>query len=867
VKEVILLKSKNLMKLAKSYEPGQYEQDIYALWEQSGAFTPKKGRDSYSVIMPPPNANGNLHLGHALSYQIEDIVIRYERMQGKSALLLPGADHAGFETWVVYEKQLEKQGKTRFDFSREELYTQVWDFVQLNRDNFENQLRSLGISCDWSRFTFTLDDKVVETAYKTFKKLWDDKLVYRGERLVNFCTFHGTSFSDIEVEYKDVAGKLWTIAYPLTDGKGTINVATTRPETMLGDTAIAVNPNDKRYKDLIGKTVQVPLTHREIPVIADKMVDPEFGTGAVKITPAHDINDFDVAERHDLPRINVIDHEGNITQEMPSAYRSKPFLEARELVVRDLKAAKLLVKEDDYTHSVGHCYKCGNVIQPLIREQWFVNMKPLAAKAIKVLTDDKISFYPESKKQVLITYLKNLRDWDLSRQIAWGIPIPAFQNLDNPDDWIFDTRVGEEMITVGNKTYHRDPDVFDTWFSSGQWPSVTLNYPDGEDYKKFYPTNLMETGTDLLFAWVARMIMLGLYVTGDVPFKEVYLHGMVLDSQGHKMSKSKGNVMNPMDIVTKYGSDALRMGIISGQSPSINQPFGTPKVIAARNFCNKLWNIARFTENILGDGFKFDDSPKPISSADHWILNKLRSNITEVDAALEQYRFAEGYNKLYHFVWDEVADWYIETSKVQPNPKLLAYILKSILQLAHPFAPFVTETIWQTLEWTGTNLLVNQPRPKSRGHDKKLAADFEEIKTIVSEIRYINTALDVKFPSLYFLKQPFLTQNADLIKRLARLSNCTEVEAGRGMHLTKTRFNCWLDIDLNTAQKYVTKLHTNKLEHEANIDRLNQRLNNKAYTSKAPAEVINQTKEHLKAEQELLAKTDQELSNFQSLTK
>ena len=855
------------MKLAKSYEPSQYEKDIYALWEQGGAFTPKKSGDTYSIIMPPPNANGNLHLGHALSYQVEDIIIRYERMRGKSSLLLPGADHAGFETWVVYEKQLEKQGKTRFDFSREELYTQVWDFVQLNKENFENQLRSLGISCDWSRFTFTLDDKIVDASYKTFKKLWDDKLIYRGERLVNFCTYHGTSFSDIEVEYKEVNGKLWTIAYPLVDGKGTISVATTRPETMLGDTALAVNPGDKRYKDLIGKTVKVPLTHREIPIIADKMVDTGFGTGAVKITPAHDINDFDVAERHDLPRISVIDHQGNITADMPSAYRGRPFLEARELIVRDLKAAKLLIKEEDHTNSVGHCYKCGNVIQPLIREQWFINMKPLAAKAIKALKDNKITFYPASKKEVLITYLKNLRDWNLSRQIAWGIPIPAFQNLDDPSDWIFDTRVGEEMISAGGKIYRRDPDVFDTWFSSGQWPFVTLNFPEGEDFKKFYPTNMMETAADIVFAWIARMIMLGLYITDDVPFKEVYLHGLVLDEHSQKMSKSKGNVVDPMDIIDKFGSDALRMGIITGQSAAINQPFGTPKVIAARNFCNKLWNIARFTENILGDNFKFNDNPKPISSADHWVLSRLQHNITEVDKALEQHRFAESYNKLYHFLWDEVADWYIEANKVQPNPELLAYTLKSILQLAHPFAPFVTETIWQTLGWIDSGLLIDQPRPQAKSADKKLAAEFEEIKIIVSEIRYITTALDVKSPSLYFLKQPFLTQNADLIKRLARLNNCVEVESGRGMHLTQTQFSCWLDIDLATAQKYVTKLRVNKLDKEAAVERLKNRLSNKTYTSKAPSAVIQQTKDQLALEQSFLAKLTQELSNFESSAK
>ncbi|MEI6237223.1 MAG: valine--tRNA ligase [Candidatus Saccharibacteria bacterium] len=855
------------MKLAKSYEPNQYEQDIYALWEQSNAFAPSaKGKGSYSIVMPPPNANGNLHLGHAYSYQIEDAVIRYQRMLGKSVLLLPGADHAGFETWVVYEKELEKQGKTRFDFGREELYAQVWDFVQLNKDNFEGQLRRLGISCDWSRFTFTLDDKVVDRAYKTFKQMWDDKLIYRGERLVNYCTHHGTSFSDIEVQYKEVEGHLWTISYPLTSKEGEITVATTRPETMLGDTAIAVNPKDTRYRAFIGKTVHVPLTKREIPIIADNMVDPKFGTGAVKVTPAHDPNDFEVGVRHDLPRINVIDHEGNITNEMPSAYKGKNFIEARELIVNDLKDAGLLVKTEAYKHSVGHCYKCDNVIQPLIRDQWFVNMKPLATKAIKTLQSNQIKFYPANKQKVLITYLKNLRDWNLSRQIAWGIPIPAFQNVDEPDDWIFDNRVKEEIITVDGKTYHRDPDVFDTWFSSGQWPFVTLNYPDGDDYKKYYPTSLMETGYDILYQWVGRMIMLGLYITDEMPFKEVYLNGLVQDEHGAKMSKSKGNVINPMDTVNEFGSDALRMGIIAGRSEGVNQPFSKPKVIAARNFCNKLWNIARFTEGILGDDFKYNASPKPIDMADQWVLCKLQQSIDSISVDLDSYRFSEAYNKLYHFVWDDVADWYIEASKIHPNKPMLAFVLTSILKLTHPFAPFVTETIWQTLSWVESDILINQNWPKSLHFDKKQASDFSEVQNIVSEIRYITKALEVKFPSLYFKKQSFLRNNTALIKRLAYLNRCDEVESGRGMHLTKTKIDCWLDIDLNTANKYVTKLRVNKLEKQAVIERLQKRLDNKAYTSKAPTEVVKQTKEQLTEEQELLIKLEQELSSFESAT-
>jgi valyl-tRNA synthetase len=855
------------MNLAKSYEPKLYEKDIYDLWEKSGAFATNTDlKEKFSIVMPPPNANGNLHLGHALSYQIEDIIIRYQRLKGRAALLVPGADHAGFETWVVYEKQLAKEGKSRFDFAREELYRQVWDFVQLNKGNFESQLRSLGISCDWSRFTFTLDDKVVRQAYATFQKMWNEKLLYRGERLVNYCTYHGTSFSDIEVQYKDVKGKLWTINYPVVDGEGVLAVATTRPETMLGDTAIAVNPNDERYKHLVGKTVRVPLTSREIPVIADMMVETTFGTGAVKITPAHDFADFEVAERHDLPRINVIDHEGNIDMAMPPAYRGKTALEARELILEDLKTEGLLVKEEDYQHLVGHCYKCGTTIQPLIREQWFVDMKPLATKAIEAIKAGKITFYPESKKDILVTYLEDLRDWNVSRQIAWGIPIPAFQNVDEPDDWIFDTRVGEETILLDGKNYRRDPDVFDTWFSSGQWPYVTLNFPDSEDYKNFYPTSLMETAADILFQWVARMIMLGLYITGDVPFKQVYLHGLILDEHRSKMSKSKGNVVNPMEIIEKYGSDALRMGVITGQTPGVNQPFGEPKVIGARNFCNKLWNIARFSENLLGEGYREIGEVKPESIADHWLLNKLGQIVATLDKDLSDYEFSEAYNKLYHFVWDDLADWYIEASKTKPNLNILAFTLEAVLKIAHPFAPFLTETIWQTLPWTDKSLLISQTWPIVPSADTKKAKQFEELKNIITEVRFITKALDVKLPDLYFVDEPLLRDNEALLKKLGGLGHCTEVESGRGMHLTNTTLDCWLDISLDSAKKHIAKLTQDKSTRENTVANLQARLNNKSYTDGAPADIVKQTKDQLETEKALLAKVTAEIERFESAT-
>lgn len=850
------------MKLPKVYEPDQYEADIYALWEKAQAFAPTKEGKSFSVVVPPPNANGNLHLGHALTLAIEDIAVRYHRLRGDSALLLPGADHAGFETQVVYEKELAKEGKSRFDFSREELYRQIWDFVAQNRTNYENQFRRLGAGVDWSRYTFTLDEKIVKRAYATFKKMWEEGLIYRGERLINFCTFHGTAFADIEVVYKEVKGSLWHIRYPLTDGSGHVVVATTRPETMLGDTAVAVHPEDKRYSKFVGKTVRLPLTHREIPIVADDFVDTAFGTGAVKLTPAHDINDFDAAKRHDLPMISVIDHEGKLTATVPEAYRGLDVIKARQQVVADLKEQGLIEKVEELTHNVGHCYKCGNVIEPLLREQWFVDMQPLAKPAVDALATDKIVFYPESKKEQLVAYLKNLRDWNISRQIAWGIPIPAFQNVDEPDDWIYDERVDEEIIEVNGKTYHRDPDVFDTWFSSGSWPYATLDYPDGKDFQQHYPLSLMETGFDILMPWVSRMLMLGLYITGEVPFKAVYLHGLILDEHGQKMSKSKGNVVNPIDIANKYGSDALRMGIISGQTPGNNQPFNTAKITGARNFCNKLWNVARYIEDKISDNY-LPVPAEPTTAADHWLLSKLQQTTTTLGRNLDNYRFSEAYECLYHFVWDDFADWYIEASKAAPNLPLLAFALHSILKLAHPFAPFVTEAIWQTLAWEPESVLATSSWPVVPNGNKQHTKAFEDVKTIVAEIRFVLKAMGARDVNLCYTDEPFIAENAELIRQLAKLKGVLAVPSGDGVRLTQTTYNCWLDIDTTTAQRYLGELAAKRDAAETSIGQLKARLDNPSYVENAPRRIVDQTKQQLAENIALLENINQEYARFE----
>ncbi len=822
-----------------------------------------RGNDNtFSMVMPPPNANANIHIGTAITLDLEDIAVRYNRMLGKATLFVPGADHAGFETQAVYEKHLAKAGKSRFDFTREELYNQIWDFVAENKKNYETQFRKLGASADWSRYVYTLDEKVVNRAYETFKKMWDDGLIYRGERLVNFCTFHGTGFADIEVTHKESKGHLWHIRYPLTDGSGEVIVATTRPETMLGDTAVAVHPDDPRFADYIGKTIRLPLTNREIPILADQFVDTEFGTGAVKITPAHDPNDYEVAGRHDLPMITVIDHEGKMNHEAGESYRGLSVQEAREKVVDDLKQQGYLVKTEDHTHSVGHCYKCGTVIEPLLREQWFIDMKPLAERAIEVLRQDKITFYPNNKKDQLITYLESLRDWNISRQIAWGIPIPAFQNIDQPDDWIFNTDVDKEYLEIDGKTYRRDPDVFDTWFSSSSWPYATLDYPDGEDFHKFYPLSLMETGGEILYPWVSRMIMLGLYVTGKIPFEAVYIHGYVMAEDGSKMSKSLGNVVDPLPVIEKYGSDAVRMGLIAGRVPAVNRGYDPAKIEGARNFCNKLWNIARYIEDIVGDDAELRHELAPHTNADHWVLSKLQHAIKKMSIDLDNYRFAEAYETLYHLVWDDVADWYIEASKGSANNAMLAYILETVCKLAHPFAPFVTETIWQTLKWEQDSILAVSSWPEPPAYDEQQADNFEQIMILVSEARYVLSTLKLRDVDLIYTNAPFVAEHAELIKKLARLSHVTESDAEAGLKLTQTDHNVRLLIDEKAIKAFVGELNTNIKAQKTVVDNLKKRLANKAYIANAPKKIVDETKVQLQDAESVLEVMQSELKRF-----
>lgn len=845
------------MNLPKAYEPNTYEPNIYAMWETSGAFTPRGQGEPYSIVMPPPNANGNLHIGHALSFQLEDILVRYHRMKGRDAILIPGADHAGFETWVVYEKVLAKEGKSRFDFNREQLYSQVWNFVDEQRGNMELQLRALGVGASWDNLVFTLDEKVVKTTYKTFKTLWDEGAIYRGERMVNYCTTHQTSFADIEVEHKTEKGTLWKIAYPSLDKITEIVVATTRPETMLGDTAIAVHPDDERYKSLIGTTVQLPLTNREIPIIADEYVDPNFGTGAVKITPAHDPNDFEVGERHDLPRIQVIDFDGTMMN-VPPQFNKLPVEDARKKVLAALQASEYLRGEETIEHAVGHCYKCGSVIQPLVKDQWFITMKPLAERAKQAIENREVVFTPASKAKAAIQYLDNIRDWNLSRQIAWGIPIPAFQNVANPDDWIYDDRVDQEEIVVNDATYRREEDTFDTWFSSGQWPFITTDYLDTGELARFFPNSVMETGADILYQWVCRMIMLSLKVTGQVPFKEVYLHGLVLDEHGQKMSKSKGNVINPMEIISEYGSDALRLGIVASRSAGQNQAFSTSKVVAGRNFCNKLWNIARFIEDKLGPEY-IQRAPAPESLADHWIVRELNEAAQNIDEQLAAYRFAEAAETVYHTVWSSVADWYIEASKKDTNHPLLAYVLDTVLKMTHPFAPFVTETIWQTLSWHNDLLIANE-WPTSLEYNDIAAAEFERLQKLVTEIRFVTTELpgNEKYDLLYE-HDALIADNVELIAQLTRIGEVRFIEQPKGLRLAASGREAWLDVSAETLAEHQSNLEVRLAKAHQTKKGLDTRLANPTYVEKAPEHLVAETRKQLKETEELIGKLQTEL--------
>ncbi len=701
----------------KVYSHKDVEEKIYKEWEKKGYFAPEinpKGKP-YSIILPPPNANAPLHFGHAM-YVLEDILIRFKRMQGFKALWLPGADHAGFETQFVFEKKLQTEGKSRFDYSRETLYKMIWDFVQSNRPVMENQLRRLGFSLDWSRRKFTLDEDIIKIVYKTFKKLHDDGLIYRAERLVNYCTFDGTSFSDLEVIYEERQNPLYYIKY------GSLVLATTRPETKFGDTAVAVHPDDKRYQKYIGKELDIEtvLGKAKIKVVADKMVDPEFGTGVVKITPAHDFNDYEVAKRHNLPMLQVIGLDGKMN-EKAGKFAGLYVKQARKAVVSEMQEKGLIEKVDEnYTHRIGLCYKCKNPIEPLPLEQWFIKMEPLAKPAIEIVKSDKIKVYPKNMEKLYFQFLENIRDWNISRQIVWGIRIPAWRCKACSEWTVTEGTVPKSCSKCSSENLVQDEDAFDTWFSSGQWPFAVLRASQQGDYDTFYPTTVMETGYDILRFWVARMVMLGIYETKKVPFETIVLHGLVNDPLGKKMSKSKGNAINPLELADTYGADAVRFALVYGTALGNDQSLSYPKLQAMRNFTNKLWNMGRFVETKRSQKSKVKSQNLTIQQLNNLAINendkkmveKTEKLAGEVTRLLEKYDFNHAAQNLYDFAWHEFADVYIEDVKNRIDEQsfiILNSLFLILLKLLHPFMPFVTEEIYRLLGGEGYLIINNWP--------------------------------------------------------------------------------------------------------------------------------------------------------------
>lgn len=707
--------------MEKAYEPSKYEPQIRKLWEDNksydlGSNSPAPDAKPFSIIMPPPNANGSLHAGH-LMYVVEDIMTRYARMQGRPTIWQPGTDHAGIETQFVYEKQLAKDGKTRHDLGQEKFYSEVWDFVEQHKGTMIEQMQAMGFSADWGKLKYTLDQDIVDIVLDTFKQLHDDGFIYRGNRIVNWDPVTQSAYADIELKHVEQEDPLYTLDY------GSIQIATVRPETIFGDVAIAVNPHDERYAHLVGKDAIIPLVDRPIPIIADEHVQPGFGTGALKITPGHDKNDYEVGLRHNLPQLTVIDFDGKMVN-VPEEYAGLDVKEAREKVVAALESTGKLISTTPYTHSVALQDRSGAQIEPLITEQWFMRIAELNKPVIEAIENEHVKLYPKRFKKIALEWLKNEHDWCISRQIWWGIRIPVYYKTSHDADkksYIIAKSEDEAIAYYGAGNYRAETDTFDTWFSSGQWPYATLMTSLGENWSDFYPTTTMATARDILHKWVTRMVMFSLYKTGKVPFENVYLWGMVTDEKGQKLSKSKGNYGDPMEITAQYGTDALRLALSIGITPGNDGKLSEEKIKGYRNFCNKLWNVARFVSGRLEDSHVDQirsltlEESSLLSPADHWIVEKSNIAIKQVTTHLNNYRFSEAGETIYHLLWHDFADCYIEYAKQSLNPEVLAYVLEVILRLLHPFAPYVTEAIWQELSWTDGQLITERwPTPSIR---------------------------------------------------------------------------------------------------------------------------------------------------------
>ena len=850
--------------------------------------TPKSHKEHYSISMPPPNATGTLHVGHALGIAIQDILARYARMQGKDVLWLPGTDHAALATNAIMEKKLAEEGTNKHEVGRDEFLRRLREFVENSRDTMRGQIRAMGASCDWGRERYTLDESLNRCVNETFVKMYKDGLIYRGHRIVNWDPNLETTVADDEVVRVNEKAKFYTFKY------GPFEIGTARPETKFGDKYVVMHPDDKRYKQYKqGDSFEAEWINGPVKatVIKDKAVDPSFGTGVMTITPWHDPTDFEIAERHGLDKEQIIDFHGKL---MPIAeeFASMPIAKARPLIVEKLKRKGLLVSvDDDYEHSIAINDRGKGIIEPQIKLQWFVdvNKKVVAWKGKQcslkevmqsVIRDGDIAIIPPRFHKLYFHWIDNLRDWCISRQIWWGHRIPVWYRSNAEDE--LQTYVGLRPPANDKKEgwheWEQDPDTLDTWFSSALWTWSTLIDPAlANDYslsletilkrsvnfQTYHPTSIMETGWDILFFWVARMILATTYMTGQVPFKTVYLHGLVRAEDGGKMSKSKPETMiDPMDVIPKYGTDALRLALISGTKPGNDSRMSIAKIVGQRNFANKLWNIARFVEDAVSDNFAGRGKPQPRTAADHWILHNLQHLTETVGSDLDSYRFAEAYEKLYHAVWDDLADWYIEAAKVEPNPSVLMFALETILKIAHPFAPFVTEAIWQTMGWKADSLLAASPWPVVPDANKAAAKAFEEIKNIVREARYLSTELKLNKPTLHYQDATVIKKSRELIKRLAKLGSIRTGESTNSLQLIQTKHKVWLEVDKDDIKQYASRLGEQAREQKNVIKRLEDRLANKNYVQNAPKAVVEQTKQQLEQSRERQTMLQQELVRF-----
>jgi valyl-tRNA synthetase len=860
--------------LDKSYNPHQVEEKWYHYWEKRGYFKADEDseRKAYSIVIPPPNVTGVLHIGHALNNTLQDILIRFKRMEGDTVLWMPGTDHAGIATQNVVEKQLLEEGLDRHALGREKLIERVWRWKEQSGGTIINQLKKLGASCDWSRERFTMDEGLSDAVKEVFVRLYQEGLIYRSHYIINWCPRCQTALSDLEVEHQEVTGKLYHLKYPFEESGRFVVVATTRPETMLGDTAVAVNPEDERYRGVVGRKVILPVIHRKIPVIADPYVDVEFGTGCLKITPAHDFNDFDIGLKHGLEQIKVIDETGRMN-ENAGPYRGMDRFECREKMVEDFERAEVLVKIEDYRHMVGHCYRCKTIVEPNLSLQWFVKTKPLAKTAIEAVRDGRTRIIPEVWEKTYFEWMENIRDWCISRQIWWGHRIPAWY-CDGCGEVIVSKEAPATCPKCGSGRLTPETDVLDTWFSSALWPFSTMGWPkETKLLKKFYPTSVLVTGFDILFFWVARMMMMGLKFMGDVPFRDVYIHGLVRDEKGEKYSKTRGNVVDPLDLIDRFGADALRFTLAALTMPGSDLKLSESRTEGYRHFANKIWNASRFALMNL-NGFKVDEiaqevRPEDFSLPDRWIRGRLNQVIREVHRSLEEYKFNEACHTLYHFIWHEFCDWYLEMTKLylykegdQKRQTLtrrtLLEVLDAILRLLHPFMPFITEEIWQQLPGRRENesiMVAELPRPHEKYDDEAVANKMGLIIEITNALRNIRG--EMNFPPGEQITVLFRTK-AEEVERLLRenqsfiqlLALVKEFKFGRD--LEKPLYSAFVAIrdvevfvpmERSRMEEEARRLQKEILKIEKESAFVIKKLSNEQFTSKAPPEVVQEVKE------------------------